>query len=140
MIGAELIRTIAKYARRQIADDRGSSVGEPAVGSFVSEFADEPEIAGILCEFVGRLAEQVEAMRAAYDGGRHEDLRRIAHRLKGAGGSYGYPCLTEAGRALEEAAKASDPHAEAAAFDSLAAVCAAVQEEYGRLACAESSE
>ena len=35
-----------------------------------------------------------------------EELRRLSHQLKGAGGGYGYTSLTEKARQLEDAAKA----------------------------------
>ena len=103
-------------------------------GSIVSRFADDPEIAEILGGFVKRLAAQVEAMRTGYESGRHDDLRRLAHRLKGAGGSYGYPSLTEACGALEEATRSSDQRAEAAALDAVAAISKGIQQGYAELA------
>jgi histidine phosphotransfer protein HptB len=101
----------------------------------VSQFADDEEIAEILGGFVGRLAGQIDAMHAAHESGQHDDLRRLAHKLKGAGGSYGYPRLTEACSTLEDAAKASNKHAEAAALEAVAALVRAIQRghlEYSR--------
>ena len=37
------------------------------------------------------LAGLIDAMRQAIADGRHEELQRAAHNLKGAGGGYGYP-------------------------------------------------
>ena len=54
-------------------------------------------------------------------------LQRLAHRLKGAGGSYGYPTLSEAARSLELAAKARDVGGAAAALATVKEVCAAIQ-------------
>jgi HPt (histidine-containing phosphotransfer) domain-containing protein len=50
-----------------------------------------------------------------------------AHRITGAGGSYGYPTLSEAARSLELAAKAQDLGGAAAALVSIKEVCAAIQ-------------
>jgi PAS domain S-box-containing protein len=102
-------------------------VGAAVPDKIVSQFAADPEMAMILGEFVGRLESQVEAMRHVQAGGRREELQRLAHRLKGAGGSYGYPVLTEAGKSLEDAAKAQDDLAAHAAIEHIAALCQAVQ-------------
>ena len=53
--------------------------------------------------------------------------QRLAHRLKGAGGSYGYPTLNEAAKSLELAAKARDVGGAAAALAGVKEVCAAIQ-------------
>ena len=98
--------------------------------TMVSQFSDDPEMATILGEFVGRLDGQVEAMRQAYADGQHEELQRLAHRLKGAGGSYGYPLLTDAGKQLEDAVKAGDDGAAKAAIETIAAMCRAIQNGY----------
>jgi HPt (histidine-containing phosphotransfer) domain-containing protein len=58
---------------------------------------------------------------------RLEDAERLAHRLKGAGGSYGYPTLSEAARLLEVAAKAREIGGTAAALVEVKEVCAAIR-------------
>ena len=55
-----------------------------------------------------------------------EALQRLAHQLKGAGGSYGYPALTDPAKALEETAKARDHEAAGLAFTPLAKLCQAI--------------
>jgi CheY-like chemotaxis protein len=99
-------------------------------GVIVSQYINDPDMASILETFIGRLADQVEAMRHAYADGQHRELQRLAHQLKGAGGSYGYPSLTEAARVLEDAAKAQEGTAEGAALEALAAVSLAIQRGY----------
>ena len=54
--------------------------------AIVQQFADDPELATILGQFVDSLEGQVDAMPQAYADGRQEEFQR-AHRLKGAGGS-----------------------------------------------------
>ena len=48
------------------------------------------------------------AMREALANNHHEHLQELAHQLRGAGDSYGYPCLTAIAKTLEDAAKDSD--------------------------------
>ncbi len=114
------------------ADDSGNE-GEV----MVSAFRDDPEMVMILGEFIGRLNGQVAAIRQAYDDERYEELQRLAHRLKGAGGSYGYPLLTDASKKLEDACKARDGDAAKTAIDDVAAMCAAIQRGYPPYALTE---
>jgi PAS domain S-box-containing protein len=93
----------------------------------ISAYCDDPELASLIHPFVNRLAGQLAEMRQMLCGHKHEELRRLAHRLKGAGGSYGYQQLTDAGKSLEEAAQAQDDAAEAAALDVVASVIHAVE-------------
>jgi HPt (histidine-containing phosphotransfer) domain-containing protein len=65
-------------------------------------------------------------MSLAAQAGRREELQRLAHRLKGAGGSYGYPELTEAARGLEVAARAGDVEAAGIALGRLIAMSRAI--------------
>jgi CheY-like chemotaxis protein len=101
--------------------------------AITSQYINDPDIASILETFISRLAVQVEAMRHAHADGQRRELQRLAHQLKGAGGSYGYPSLTEAARVLEDAAKAQDRTTEGAALEVLAAVNRAIQDGYDTL-------
>ena len=56
----------------------------------------------------------------------YQRLQRLAHQLKGAGGGYGYPSLTEAAKILEDTAKAKDVEAANLALNELNASCRAV--------------
>jgi len=78
-----------------------------------SEFADDPDMQPLLAEFVGELPERVSHMNVLAAAGDYAALGRLAHQLKGAGGGYGYPAITEAAAVLERAAR--DPSVEAAA-------------------------
>jgi CheY-like chemotaxis protein len=88
-----LVRTIAAYVGRNAAVSQNASAAfqdsTDQAEAIVSQYADDPELAVILAEFVGRLDSQFKEMQEAYAHGRMEELQRTAHRLKGAGGSYG---------------------------------------------------
>jgi signal transduction histidine kinase/DNA-binding NarL/FixJ family response regulator len=92
-------------------------------GPIASEFAADADLADIIQEFVAGLPAQVQAMHDALASGAPAELRRLAHCLKGAGGSYGYPCLTEEARRLEAAAGAGDNAAACEILDRLCSVC-----------------
>jgi HPt (histidine-containing phosphotransfer) domain-containing protein len=71
--------------------------GEP----IISEYHDDPDMAELLVEFAESLRESCERLRTCLESGDLESMRRLGHQLKGSGGGYGYPQITEAGGALE---------------------------------------
>lgn len=85
----------------------------------LSEFAHDPDMQPLLAEFVGELPERISHLNVLATAGEYTELGRLAHQLKGAGGGYGYPAITEAAARLEQAAR--DPAVEAATVaDALA--------------------
>jgi PAS domain S-box-containing protein len=133
-----LLRAIASHlGMGKAAGEAAEPSPEAGNSPIVSLYAEDPEIAEILGGFVGRLAIQTKAMHAAYEDRQHDDLRRLAHKLKGAGGSYGYPSLTEACGMLEGASKLCDASAEAAALDAVAAIGKRIQRGYIEITCTE---
>jgi signal transduction histidine kinase/CheY-like chemotaxis protein/HPt (histidine-containing phosphotransfer) domain-containing protein len=63
---------------------------------------DEPEFREIVEEFVGRLEDQLATMRTAWNTGDFELVARIAHWIKGSGGTVGFDALTEPAGKLEQ--------------------------------------
>ncbi len=143
---AKLIQTIAHYASGRLSataatnrrETETASAGDD--GAIVSVYANDPEIAPILRNFVERLDDQVNHMRQAWRSREHQQLQRLAHRLKGAGGSYGYPSLSEAALALENAAKASDDESEAEALEVIASLVQSVKAGFTETTFAEISQ
>ena len=129
----QLIETVAQYAMSNNGQtDAPTACPSRAVTpgqneGILSKFADDPQLAGILPGFVERLPHQLDALCEALEEERLEDAERLAHRLKGAGGSYGYPTLSEVAGSLELAAKAQDMDGSAAALAEVKEVCAAIQ-------------
>ena len=76
-----------------------------AVRRLRSRFADNPKMSPILAKFVARLPDNVEKVRSLLDSQELEALRRIVHDLKGAGGGYGFPEITEVAAQAEAAIK-----------------------------------
>ncbi|MBL8763337.1 MAG: Hpt domain-containing protein [Phycisphaerae bacterium] len=66
-----------------------------------SQFAQDPEMREIVGLFINEMPTRIAAMRSAWEGQRLEELRRLAHQLKGAGGGYGFPDLGSAAGGLE---------------------------------------
>lgn len=63
---------------------------------------NDTDLRDIVAEFVDGLDGRIAEMRSAHDAADWATLVRLAHRLKGAGGSYGYPDVSAAARAIEE--------------------------------------
>lgn len=89
-----------------------------------STFAGDPEMKELVEFFVENMPERIAALEACANKGAIEQLSAIAHQLKGAGGSYGFPQVTESARRLEESTSAAcsidDVRRE---LDELVAIC-----------------
>jgi HPt (histidine-containing phosphotransfer) domain-containing protein len=62
---------------------------------------------GILATFIAQLPEHVRKLEALLRQENLEELRRAVHQLKGAGGGYGFPTITETAAVAEQRIKAS---------------------------------
>jgi HPt (histidine-containing phosphotransfer) domain-containing protein len=76
--------------------------------ALVSELAGDLDLADLLEMFVSELPARVEAIERACAEEDFNNLVRLAHQLKGAAGSYGYPTITEAAAELERRVKSSE--------------------------------
>lgn len=76
-----------------------------------SRYEDDPDMLEIVREFAGEVPERVRRLEALLQAADWPELQRLAHQLKGAGGGYGFPQITEAAAELEGALKAGDPAA-----------------------------
>jgi len=92
-----------------------------------SAYRDDPDMAGIIAEFVGHLPWRLAEMRQAAANNQWDVLLRAAHQFKGAGGSYGYACLTDVARELESHAKQRDVEAAMLALSQLTLLSDRVQ-------------
>jgi signal transduction histidine kinase/HPt (histidine-containing phosphotransfer) domain-containing protein/ActR/RegA family two-component response regulator len=84
------------------ADGDSSSDLLPIVSTLPT---DIPKFASIVCRFVDRLDEKLRAMIEAYSASDFKQLAELAHWLKGAGGTVGFPAFTEPACRLEMAVK-----------------------------------
>ena len=96
---------------------------EPAL--YFSDLAHDPGLAEIIELFVAELPGRVDAMRQAAKAGDLATVGRLAHQLKGAGGSHGFPHLSTIAREVERAARElQSPSETSAAIERLAGACA----------------
>ncbi|MGC4033130.1 MAG: response regulator [Tepidisphaeraceae bacterium] len=73
----------------------------PAQAAIRSPLANDPRLAPVLAAFVERLPEMATELKQHWETQSLVDLKRAAHRLAGAGGSYGLPEISKAASALE---------------------------------------
>lgn len=88
-----------------------------------SEYAGDPDMRELVEFFVDQMPERVRALQQSLETGALEDVRSIAHQLKGAGGSYGFPQITNTARVLEEQADGADIDAIRRGVDQLISIC-----------------
>ncbi len=80
---------------------------------------DNPEFRAISEEFAAWLGGHLPAMRDAWQGRQWPTLTRLAHTLKGTGGSAGFDCFTRPAQELEQLARRQCPAGVAELLDSL---------------------
>lgn len=68
-----------------------------------SEFADDANMMELVGFFLAELADRIGQIDDAWQTDNRTELRQLAHQLKGAGGGYGYPVITESAARLEQA-------------------------------------
>jgi signal transduction histidine kinase/CheY-like chemotaxis protein/HPt (histidine-containing phosphotransfer) domain-containing protein len=66
---------------------------------------DDAEIREIVQEFVDSVPERLSAMYNALEANEYDELARLAHALKGCGGTAGFGCFTEPAARMEQQAK-----------------------------------
>ena len=78
----------------------------------------DPDVAELIPRYFKARRRDLDVIDAAIAAGDLDRIRVIGHQLKGTGGAYGFPHITELGRLIEAAAKASEiSQIEAAAAD-----------------------
>jgi len=88
-----------------------SPAPEPRPG-LRSCFADHREMKQVLSEFIAGLPEQVRQMAQLLNDHDAVALKRTVHQLKGAGGGYGFPSVTDAAARAERRILDGQPLAE----------------------------
>ena len=93
-----------------------------------STICADADMIEVVEEFLDELPKRLAQMQAAVDSADPTTLARLAHQLKGAGGSYGFPCLTDVAAQLEQLARGKLENASVdATLDELARLCQRLQ-------------
>ena len=94
---------------------------KPSTAPVRSQFADDPDFRGLLEEFAAALPDRRQRLIGAHHSEAYDDLRTRAHQLKGAGGGFGFPRLSELAAELEHSCISKDPIRIAAALEQVVA-------------------
>ncbi len=90
-----------------------ATLGPPAepteAGVIESERRDDPIVSKILASFVADLPAHVAEMERHLAEAQLSDLRRSVHRLRGSGGGYGFPRITQLATRAEQSIEADEP-------------------------------
>jgi HPt (histidine-containing phosphotransfer) domain-containing protein len=68
----------------------------------------DKDIADLIPMFFKNRQTELETLRAALASSDLEQVRRVGHRMKGVGNSYGFAPISDLGKMFEECAKAND--------------------------------
>jgi len=85
----DLYRSVSRYLRIVDKDEKKY----PPITSTLA--TDEPELMDIVYRFVDNLPNSVNKIIDATEKRNWDEVKNISHQLKGVGGGYGYPMLTE---------------------------------------------
>lgn len=77
-----------------------------------STLATDPDLGEIVQLFVEEMPNRTATLRDRLNEADWEGLRRVAHQLKGAAGSYGFEPITPAAARVEDAIRQSAPEDE----------------------------
>ncbi|MEP7063887.1 MAG: PAS domain S-box protein [Betaproteobacteria bacterium] len=97
-------------AIREHSEVAGPSKEETRQKEAILVYAN-PEIADLIPEFLQNRRSDVTAMLEALERGDFAIVASLGHGMKGAGGSWGFPAITDIGAALEHAAESADSEA-----------------------------
>jgi CheY-like chemotaxis protein/HPt (histidine-containing phosphotransfer) domain-containing protein len=111
----ELVRTVRSAAGQvavsqtvAAADEnrQGDTPMQTVTKTFRSTLpTDDPEIREVVVEFINSIGDRLDAMSTALESEDFDELARLAHALKGSGGTAGYHCFTDPAARIESLAK-----------------------------------
>lgn len=64
----------------------------------------DSEVASIVPEFLENRKKDCLLVRSLLEAGSFKEIHTVGHKMKGAGGSYGFDVISEIGQVMEEAA------------------------------------
>ncbi len=74
----------------------------------ISDLASDPDMAELVEMFVADLHERIACLQKAISEQDLEQLKTLAHQLKGSAGGYGFTPITDASAELEQTIKGTD--------------------------------
>ncbi len=84
---------------------------------------EDPSFSDLVQQFVNGLSDRLRIMEDAIRTADFDSLRTAAHQLKGSGGGFGYPILSERAATVERHARAEAIDGCKSAVDELKGLC-----------------
>ena len=97
--GTEVVQTAPAAPKQAVSCGVKSNPADRPLFSTLP--MEDPDFREIVEEFIQRLQDQLAAMQRALDTQDLPELSRLAHWLKGAGGTAGFPAFTQPAKHLE---------------------------------------
>jgi CheY-like chemotaxis protein/HPt (histidine-containing phosphotransfer) domain-containing protein/anti-sigma regulatory factor (Ser/Thr protein kinase) len=91
--------------KRAASEDKPPAAAPRPASTLRSTFASDADMKQVLSEFITKLPDRVDQLAELLQRKNLEELRRTVHQLKGAGGGYGFPQITDAAAAAERRVK-----------------------------------
>jgi HPt (histidine-containing phosphotransfer) domain-containing protein len=93
-----------------------------------SSLAADPDLGEIVEMYVDEMPDRITALQEMLASGNWEELRRFAHQVKGAAGSYGFEPITPIAGTVEDSIRDEAPEEQVRqAAEELLAICARVR-------------
>jgi PAS domain S-box-containing protein len=113
---AHITKPISKPALLAAVEHYGSAhAGDAGGGKAVPK-----EVRALIPSYLSARRRDLERLAKALEARDFGQIRQIVHDIKGTGGAYGFPKLTELGAAMQASAEVSDPAALESQFAELA--------------------
>ncbi len=89
-----------------------------------STFGSDPDLGDLVEMFVDEMPDRIATLSEQLDMSDWDNVRRTAHQLKGAAGSYGFDSITPSAAQLEDAVDQGQPEEQIRdAVDELVGLC-----------------
>lgn len=91
----------------------------PAAGPIRSEFSNDPDMREIVEMYVQEMPERVNKLQELWSTQQMDELKRLAHQLKGASGGYGFSPVGTAAASVERSLMALSEGSATASLEQL---------------------
>ena len=94
-----------------------------------SELGGDPDLGELVEMFVDEMPDRISTLTEHAEDKNWEALRRVAHQLKGSGGSYGFGVISNHAARLESSCQMDDPMEEQiiSLLDDLVGLCSRIR-------------
>jgi HPt (histidine-containing phosphotransfer) domain-containing protein len=112
IVPSQFYETIARHVRVEAPiAPAAAAPPQPRAGELLS-IASHPRFRGLVERYVASFPELVTRLRQLAQARRYDEVRTLAHRLRGTAATYGFPAVAQAAGRCEDAIRAGRSPAE----------------------------